>query len=249
MGMARYKLAIIGLVIAAILARVAVGVVSIDVVVPVASVLPDTLPTIIIDPGHGGIDGGAVGVDEIIEKDINLALGLILRDIFAINGFAVVMTRETDISTHDEGITGTRRQKVSDMHNRLELSQEHPNSVFLSIHQNKFADSDSRGAQVFYSPNNSESEHLAQILQQIIAENIQPDNKRQHKKAGDNLFLMTEIKTPAVLIECGFLSNPEESRLLTEYEYQARMAFAIFESVMLYLELDSHSQKRTISAD
>ncbi|MCL2056618.1 MAG: N-acetylmuramoyl-L-alanine amidase [Oscillospiraceae bacterium] len=196
----------------------------------------ENLPVIIIDAGHGGMDGGAQGPGGIVEKDINLAISLTLRDMFAVSGFEVVMTRETDTSIHDEDVTGVRRQKTSDMRNRLEIVSSHPGAVFVSIHQNKFQGKSSRGAQMFYSPNNPESERLAQILQERFASSLQPGNTRQIKKAGKDLFLMYNAECPAVLIECGFLSNPEEARMLTEPEYQNKVAFTVFASVMAFLD-------------
>lgn len=197
------------------------------------------LPVIVIDPGHGGIDGGAVGVDDIVEKDINLAISLTLRDMFAASGFQVVMTRETDMSIHDEGITSTRGQKVSDIHNRMDLVNQYPGAVFLSIHQNKFGDSRSKGAQIFFGPKNKASEKLAKILQEDFSANLQPENKRQCKKAEKNLYLMYHATCPSVLIECGFLSNPGEAAQLVDPDYQSRIAFSAYSSVLRFLELDT----------
>lgn len=192
-------------------------------------------PTIIIDAGHGGIDGGAVGVGGEVEKEINLAISLTLRDIFLVNGYQVVMTRETDISIHDEGAKSVKQQKTSDLHNRLALVESYPNAVFLSVHQNKFGDRSSKGTQVFYSPNNPQSENLAKAIQTHVVELLQPENKRENKKAGKNLYLMYNAKCPAVLVECGFLSNPEEVKKLSQTEYQNQMALTIFYSVVEYL--------------
>lgn len=195
------------------------------------------LPTIVIDPGHGGMDGGAVSGD-IIEKDVNLAICLTMRDIFVASGFDVVMTRDTDISIHDDGVKGTRKQKVSDLHNRLAIAEASPDTIFLSVHQNKFTSSKSRGTQIFYSPNNPGSEQLAAILQDDFIKMLQPENNRKYKKAGKNLYLMYEAKCPAVLVECGFISNPAEAGLLSDAEYQSKIAFTVFCSVMRFLGLN-----------
>jgi len=192
-------------------------------------------PVIIIDPGHGGIDGGAVGVDGVLEKDINLEISFILRDLFVLNGFEVVMTREEDISIHDLGVEGIRRQKRSDLHNRLEFTERFTDNIFISVHQNKFGDSSQRGAQVFYGPNHPGSELLAELVQRNIVSMMQAENRRQHKKGGSGLFLIYEARSPAILVECGFLSNPEDTRNLSDPQYQAQLAFAIFGSVMEYL--------------
>lgn len=197
-----------------------------------------TLPVIIIDPGHGGMDGGAVGVDGQIEKDINLAISLTLRDMFVASGFEVIMTRETDMSIHDEGANTARKQKVSDLHNRLKIAEDNPNSIFISIHQNKFGSQKSWGTQVFYSPNAEQSGVLAKIVQRRMVADLQPDNKREVKKAEKNLYLLFNAKCPAILIECGFLSNPEEARRLEGAEYQRELAFSAMCAVLEYLDLD-----------
>lgn len=196
-------------------------------------------PVIIIDAGHGGSDGGAVGDGGIIEKDINLAISLTMRDIFTANGFDVIMTRDTDISIHDEGVKGTRNQKVSDIHNRLAVVESHPDAIFLSVHQNKFTSAGSKGAQIFYSPNNPQSEQLAAILQEEFISALQPENHRKYKRADKNLYLMYHAKCPSVLVECGFLSNPEEARRLTDTEYQSQIAFTTFSSVVRFLGLNA----------
>lgn len=196
-----------------------------------------SLPVIIIDAGHGGIDGGAVA-GGIVEKDINLAICRVLRDIFVANGFDVVMTRDSDISIHDEGITSVKKQKTSDLHNRLAIVNSYPDAIFLSIHQNKYDSGKAKGAQIFYSPNNPQSRELAELMQKDFVSMLQPDNNRKCKKAGKNLYLMYQAKCPAVLIESGFLSNSEELAKLTNTDYQAQIAFTAFCSVMRFLGLD-----------
>jgi N-acetylmuramoyl-L-alanine amidase len=192
------------------------------------------LPTIIIDPGHGGEDGGAVD-NGVIEDEVNLAVCLALRDMFAINGFEVVMTRDSDISIHDEGVKGTRKQKTSDLKNRLAISEKHPNSVFISVHQKTVTNPKSWGTQVFYGPKNPASERLANAMQKDFARELQPDNTRGIKKADKNLFLMYQAQCPAVLVECGFLSNPNDAALLSDPEYQQKVAFTIFGSVIGFI--------------
>ena len=222
------------------LAMIILLVVSVRFITRVKPVMADLdmLPTIVIDPGHGGMDGGAVGDGgNVLEKDINLQISLMLRDLFILSGFDVVMTRTTDISIHDEGITSVRKQKTSDLNNRLKIAGANPNSIFISIHQNKFSDRRSKGTQIFYSPNNPVSEQYAKILQDNFVSMLQPENHRKHKKAGKNLFLMYQAKCPAVLIECGFLSNPSETALLIDEEYQTKIAFVIFTSTMDLLGL------------
>ena len=199
--------------------------------------LAPSLPTIIIDPGHGGMDGGAVGIDGIVEKDINLSISLFLADFFRFSGYNVVLTRSTDTSIHDQGVTGVKKQKVSDLHNRLALTEQYPNGIFLCIHQNQFSDSRYSGGQIFYGIQRKESSSaLAEILQTNLKTLLQPKNNRQSKQANDTLFLMKNVSNIAVLVECGFLSNPEEAHLLTQTEYQQKIAFVIYSSTLQFLQ-------------
>ena len=202
-----------------------------------------TAPKVILDPGPGGFDGGAVGADGVAEKDVNLAIALKLKELLSINGFTVLMTREDDRSIHDEELedAATRQKKVSDMYNRMALMEENPDAIFISIHQNQFSDSSQWGAQIFYSQNLPESEELALLLQQNFHEILQPDNSRQCKPSGDELYLLYEAPVPAVLVECGFLSNPEEWQKLQTEEYQQQVAFVIFYSLAEFFKAPAAS--------
>lgn len=195
-------------------------------------------PVIIIDPGHGGMDGGAQA-NGVTEKDVNLAVSLTLRDLLSQQGFHVIMTREDDRSIHEEGLTQISRQKRSDMYQRLKIIEDHPEAIFISVHQNKFEQSSSRGAQIFYSQNDPQSKVLAQKLQDSFQHNLQPDNTRQIKPAENNLFLLYEAQIPAVMAECGFLSNPEEAHNLSTEQYQQQTAFTIYCGLMDYLQDES----------
>ena len=196
---------------------------------------PGAVRTVIVDPGHGGADGGAVGADGVVEKDINLAIALKLRDMLAVQGYEVLMTRETDVMTCDEGVQGIGKQKKSDMRNRLKLIQDHPGAVVLSIHQNLFEEEKYHGAQMFYGRNNPFSRELAQTLQEIFVKNLQPENLREIKKGEKDLYLLWQSENPIVLVECGFLSNREECARLQDEEYQGQVAFTILEGLMTAL--------------
>ena len=185
-------------------------------------------PVIVIDAGHGGIDGGCVSVNDKCEKDINLNILLTLRDMAEIMGYEPVCTRETDKSIHDDGIEGLSNQKKSDMKNRLDIINSNENGIAVSIHQNQFTDEKYSGAQMFYSPNIEGSEQLADIMQKQFVAKLQPDNQRETKQVGDELYLLHFAKCPAVMIECGFLSNREEASKLESEEYQKQIAFTIF---------------------
>lgn len=189
-------------------------------------------PTLIVDAGHGGFDGGAVGAGDTVEKDINLAIAQQLAALAQLNGFEVLMVREDDRAVHDTDKIGLRNKKVSDIHNRLKLAQEHPDAIYVSIHQNHFPQAQYWGTQVFYSRNHPESLRLAQRIQQNVRQNLQPENKREIKPAEKNLYILHHAKNTAVLVECGFLSNEQECQRLCRPEYQQQLAFEILRSLL-----------------
>lgn len=188
-------------------------------------------PIIVLDAGHGGMDGGCSSADGVPEKGINLSILLRLRDILEISGYEVQVTRDTDISIHDKGIEGIANQKSSDMDNRLEIFNENDNAICISIHQNQFTDPKYSGAQMFYSDSHGSNEELARTMQNKFVEFLQPDNTREIKQCGKELFLCYYSENPTVMVECGFLSNPEEAALLTTEEYQQQVAFTIFSGI------------------
>lgn len=153
---------------------------------------------------------------------------LSVRDMCRLYGFDTAVTRDRDISIHDSGTTGIRNQKVSDMENRLELFNKFPNAVCLSVHQNTYTDPKYSGAQMFYSPANADSERFASILQNLFVKNLQPDNMRETKLCGKELYLCYYCNNPAVMAECGFLSNPDEAAKLTDRDYQRQVAYTLF---------------------
>lgn len=180
---------------------------------------------VLIDPGHGGFDGGAVAEDGTYEKHINLSISLTLSDILKVCGVSVMLTRTTDQALNAEDSTAIRSNKISDMRARLALYQQ-ANTV-LSIHQNNFGISKYSGTQVFFSSNHSSSAILAGALQASIRNKLQPNNHRETKKATDGIYLLHHTTVPCALVECGFLSNPEEREKLKQSNYQQQMAFAI----------------------
>ena len=197
-------------------------------------------PIVIIDAGHGGFDGGAVSDDGTVEKDINLSIALYLQEYLAIFNIKTIMIRETDCSVEDNGLNTIRQKKSSDLHNRMKIMEETDNAIFVSIHQNKFPDGKYSGTQVFYSPKTKdESQVLAQTIQDYIVNTLQKDNKRQIKECGTSVFLMYNAVKPAVLVECGFLSNSEETQRLKSSEYQKKIAFCIAMGIQNYLSVRS----------
>lgn len=189
---------------------------------------------IIIDAGHGGEDGGAVAPDNSLEKDYNLDIALKLEAILKLYGFNVIMTRTEDTMTCDNNLKTQRQKKVSDIRNRFSIIQKYDNGVFVSIHQNKFSDSNQKGSQVFYSPNNLKSKTLADCIQKSIADNLQKDNKRLTKKSGTEIYLLYHSKIPSVLVECGFLSNANDLKFLKDDGYRKMIAVLIADGIIEY---------------
>ena len=179
--------------------------------------------TVIIDAGHGGFDGGATAESTdgtVLEKDVNLSIAKRLYFLFQAAGIECVMTRTEDVML-GEG-------KAYDLKNRLELTKKYENPVFISVHQNKFPDGNCRGLQVYYSKNNGASETLALFIQNVGRAYLDPDNERNVKKADSSIYLLDRLTCPAVLVECGFMSNAEELGLITSADYQKKLASAIF---------------------
>ena len=193
-------------------------------------------PTIIVDAGHGGFDGGAVADDGTIEKNINLSIALFLGEMLEINGYNVVYTRTEDVGTDDYDNTAIRNRKVSDLNNRLKLTQLYDDGVFVSIHLNKFTSSSAMGAQVFYSPSFDEAKLLGEYIQTSIVSIIQPSNNRVIKKGTKDTFLLYNAVIPSVIVECGFISNNEELALLKNTTYQKQMSFAVFCGINNYFK-------------
>ena len=191
--------------------------------------------TVIIDAGHGGDDGGAIGIDGTVEKNINLDIALKLEKLLKFYGFDVIMTRTEDIMTCDDGLDSLRKRKVSDIHNRFDILEKNPDAVFISIHQNKFEDNSQHGTQVFYSGNNDESKLFAESIQNSIVSVLQPDNSRVVKKSGSGIYLLYHAKLPAVLVECGFISNPAEVKKLNDENYRMKIAILIADGLIKYL--------------
>ncbi len=200
-----------------------------------ASSMPITQKTVIVDAGHGGDDGGAIGIDETVEKDINLDIALKLEKILKFYGFNVIMTRTQDVMTCDDGLDSLRKRKISDIHNRFELMRKNPDAIFISVHQNKFEDSSQHGTQVFYSGNDERSKELAEAIQTSVTLTLQRKNDRVVKKSGSGIYLLYHAKIPAVLVECGFISNSDEVKKLKDESYRMKLAILIADGLLKYL--------------
>lgn len=182
-----------------------------------------TQKTVIIDPGHGGIDVGTVGIDGSLEKNINLSISLDLYDFLMVSGINTVLTRDGDYEMYRAGEQRTK----SDLYNRMDYINSVPDSILISIHQNHFENEAEWGTQVWYSPNDEISPTLADKILQSVKKNIQPENKRENKKSDDSYYILYKAQKPSVMIECGFVSNENENKRLQDKEYQRDMAYSI----------------------
>ncbi len=190
---------------------------------------------IIIDAGHGGKDGGAVASDGTQEQFLNLSIALKLEDYLKSNGYNTMLTRTDDNSLHSDGMESIREQKVSDIRNRFQIVENNQGCIFVSVHQNYYSDSKYSGTQVFYGPDNSESEALAQSIQSSVVSQLQNDNKRVIKKATSDIYLLKNTTQCAVLVECGFLSNQNELNLLKSDDYQNDLSKAVGDGIISYI--------------
>ncbi len=191
---------------------------------PVFTRLPEQ--TLILDPGHGGEDGGAVSVSGQPESGINLAIAKDADALLGFFGARVLLTRSEDVSIHDSGAGTLREKKVSDLHNRVSLINAAENATLLSIHQNASPDVRWHGAHVFYG-DEVLSRPLAQTIQESIRDHLDPDNDREPQRAASSIYLMNHISCRAVLVECGFLSNPGEEKRLLDPVYQKKLAMIL----------------------
>lgn len=207
----------------------------IDKNIQTTSAIWDTRYTVIIDAGHGGEDGGAVAYDGSLEKKFNLDIALRLQKILELYGFNVIMTRTEDKMTCDDNLKTQRQKKISDIRNRLEIINKFNNAIFVSIHQNKFSDSRQEGTQVFYSPGNLNSKKLADCIQNTVVTNLQKQNKRKTKKSGTEIFLLYHSTIPAVMVECGFLSNSNDLSLLKTDDYKNKIATLVADGIINYV--------------
>ena len=188
--------------------------------------------TVVIDAGHGGEDGGAVSASGVTEKEINLKIAFQLKALLQANGIDVVMTRQTDILLYDKSGDYQGRKKALDLAARRKIAEETEDAVFVSIHLNAYPEARYSGLQVWYSPNAESSAFWAKTLQNAAKFHLQPQNERQVKAATDGIYLLHRLTSPAILVECGFLSNPEEAERLATEEYQRELAFLIFYSIL-----------------
>lgn len=193
-------------------------------------------PCIILDAGHGGEDSGAVSESGLLEKDVNLDICLTLEKLLKQSGFSTKMIRSEDVSVHTNHGETIRERKVSDIHNRTDIANADKNNILVSIHQNHFSQEKYKGTQVFYSKNSLNSSKLAESIRISVTSLLQQENTRECKKSS-GVYLLDKVTVPAVIVECGFLSNQEESDLLADSEYRDEMAYSIYLGILEYMYL------------
>ena len=191
-------------------------------------------PTVVIDAGHGGFDGGAVSESGILEKNINLDISQRLALLFELSDIPCVLTR-TDDNELVSSYNGSKSRKRGDLMARAEICESFENAIFISIHQNKFPSSKYSGLQVFYSRNNKDSEILAKSIREVNCSLIDSSNMRECKPAGSEIYLLDRIEAPAVLVECGFLSNRLEAEKLSDKNYQNKLAVMLYSAITSYI--------------
>ena len=194
-----------------------------------------TKKTVVIDAGHGGEDSGAVGIGNVYEKNLNLEIAFKLGEYLTSAGYTVVYTRTKDklLYTEEQNIKGMR--KINDLKNRMNIANSYSDALFVSIHMNSFGSSDCTGLQVYYGVGSDESQKIADSVQSEVVKRLQKTNRRK-TKSGEGIYLLENSTNPAILIECGFLSNPEECKKLSEKEYQKELSFAIVCGIIEYIE-------------
>lgn len=204
--------------------------------------LPLSGQIFVIDPGHGGPDGGAKGSDGTDEKEITLKISEYLRDYLNEAGALVIMTRETDTDLAQEGTKGLSKRKFEDLKNRVKLANESMADFYISIHLNSTPSSRWRGAQTFYYPFKEENEIMAKSIQNQLTSNLQNTNRTSLPRT--DILVLKYVNMPSTMVEVGFLSNPEEAQLLKDEEYQRKVAFAIYQGMLdYYSENDNQELK------
>ncbi len=193
--------------------------------------MAETKTVIVVDAGHGGVDGGMAGTDGVDEKDINLSIAWKLRDALKDSGFEVIMTREGDEGLYEEG---SSQKKVQDLQNRCKIIAEASPALTVSIHQNSYTDPSVCGPQVFYYSTSQEGKRLAEVLQEVLNQALSVDNGRK-AKGNDSYYLLKRSEGVLNIVECGFLTNPKEAELLQEEAYQQKVADALCLGIRQYL--------------
>lgn len=207
--------------------------------------IPVTNKTIILDAGHGTPDEGASSANGVTESSINLAITLKLKKLLENVGVNVILTRSDENGIYESSAKSIREKKVSDLKKRVEIGNNSDASMFISIHLNKINESQYYGWQSFFKKSSEDSERLAKSIQNKLNETIQRNNKREALVLND-VYIIEHVKVPISIIECGFLSNPEEEKLLQTDEYQNQLALGIFMGIVEYFSVDNSTENEAL---
>lgn len=200
--------------------------------VPTVS-LPVAGKTIVIDAGHGKPDEGAESSNGTTEAETNLKIALKLQNLLEQSGSSVILTRSDENAIYDVDAKTLKQKKISDIHNRVKIGNESSADIFVSIHLNKIPQQQYDGWQTFYNAKSAEGKKLAELIQNNLNDAIQKENNRVAKTI-DNIYIIKNVEIPTTIVECGFLSNPEEEKLLLNDEYQNRLAWGIYNGIIDY---------------
>ncbi|MCX7921064.1 MAG: N-acetylmuramoyl-L-alanine amidase [Clostridia bacterium] len=197
----------------------------------------DGQKTVILDPGHGGEDPGAVSdYSGLKEKDVNLNIALLVKGMLESENYKVIMTREEDVLQYEPDTRGIIQKRKQDLLKRKKLMDEAGANIVVSVHLNKFPQTQYFGAQTFFPPNSPESQKLAMSIQKAIRQSVDPENKREANLKKEPIIILKDCKTTTAIVECGFLSNPDEEKKLVTKEYQEKVAIAIKDGIKQYFE-------------
>lgn len=200
--------------------------------VPTVS-LPVSGKTIVVDAGHGKPDEGAESSTGTTEAETNLKIALKLQNLLEQSGSTVILTRSDENAIYDYDSKTLRQKKISDIHNRVKIGNESSADIFVSIHLNKIPQQQYDGWQTFYNAQSSDGKKLAESIQKNLNDAIQKENNRVAKTI-DNIYIIKHVEIPTTIVECGFLSNPEEEKLLLQDEYQDKLAWGIYNGIIDY---------------
>ena len=203
--------------------------------IPVSQAEEKNLPVIVIDAGHGGEDGGASTYGDVPEKELNLLIAEALCDALRLCGIDVIMTRTEDVLLYDKNSDHEGKKKSQDLAKRLEIANSTENAILISVHMNAFPEAKYKGLQVYFSPHSEGSYTLASSIQNQTRLSLMPDNTRKVKRADSDIYLLDRFEGTGVLIECGFLSNPEEYAKLCTDEYRKSLSWVIVGVILNYI--------------
>jgi N-acetylmuramoyl-L-alanine amidase len=230
------------LLMALLLLLTAVGVARKGAQIVMSQTEDQTQKVVVLDAGHGGYDPGKVGINQAMEKDVNLQIAMRLKSLLESEGISVIMTREDDNGLYSQD---SANKKAEDLRNRCNVINEASAVCAVSIHQNSYPEEYVCGAQVFYHEQSAEGKKLAECIQDSLRLRLDSSNERQ-PKANESYYLLKNTSCPIVIVECGFLSNSKEAALLITEDYQEKTAWAVYMGIIQYFHAAQQEQEQTV---